>query len=148
MATNAEYQNRIDELFSGLSGNDLFPESGTITQSTDYVDNLLFPHVVSGQSLATPSPILDTLSVVPSTESGQSESGEQLYVPKVRTASNEICNKNLADLNNITKDKPYVCDICEKGFAKKGNLKNHKHTHTGDKRFICDTCGNRFTRSQ
>ncbi len=41
---------------------------------------------------------------------------------------------------------PYTCDICKKGFTRKGHMKRHKHIHTGKKPFACDLCNKTFTR--
>lgn len=33
--------------------------------------------------------------------------------------------------------KPYVCELCGKGFHQNGNYKNHKLTHSTEKRYKC-----------
>ncbi|VDK46507.1 unnamed protein product [Anisakis simplex] len=40
--------------------------------------------------------------------------------------------------------KPYVCELCGKGFHQNGNYKNHKLTHSGEKRFKCAVCNKAF----
>merc|ERR1712096_198559 len=41
---------------------------------------------------------------------------------------------------NVHKDdKPYKCDVCEKGFSGPASLKNHKLLHTGET-FKCEYC--------
>uniref|UniRef100_A0A182SHK5 Protein krueppel n=1 Tax=Anopheles maculatus TaxID=74869 RepID=A0A182SHK5_9DIPT len=42
--------------------------------------------------------------------------------------------------------KKFTCDICEKRFTTKGNLKAHVHLHNNIKPYRCEVCGDEFSR--
>jgi uncharacterized Zn-finger protein len=47
-------------------------------------------------------------------------------------------------LDSLTRCRPSVCPICDKGFITADKLKAHVRTHTGDRPFVCDFCNKSF----
>ncbi|KAL6257425.1 hypothetical protein P5V15_010997 [Pogonomyrmex californicus] len=42
-------------------------------------------------------------------------------------------------------ERSQVCQICGKGFFRKGDLRTHLNTHLGTNFYICETCGKKFS---
>ncbi|KAI8826943.1 uncharacterized protein EV422DRAFT_490651 [Fimicolochytrium jonesii] len=48
---------------------------------------------------------------------------------------------------NPTPEKPFVCEVCQRGFMRKHDLKRHATTHMETfTPFACDVCHTTFTR--
>ncbi|KAJ3171611.1 RNA binding protein, heterogenous nuclear RNP-K like protein [Geranomyces variabilis] len=65
-----------------------------------------------------------------------------------------VCGKLFKKLYNLKNhykmhavDKPYICDVCQRGFMRKHDLKRHATTHLQDFRpYECEDCHTPFTR--
>ena len=47
-------------------------------------------------------------------------------------------------LSHSTNNKPFICELCGKGFPLKIRLLKHLRIHSDEKPFSCDHCGKRF----
>ena len=67
-------------------------------------------------------------------------------------ASCRICGKKFRHLSYLryherlhdAGERPFVCDVCGKGFIASSNLTTHRRTHTGERPFACSVCHKRF----
>ena len=64
----------------------------------------------------------------------------------------EICQKKFTQKGNLkrhmlthTKLKAYKCDICRKNFSQKLHLVRHFRIHLGERPYGCAECGKWFT---
>ena len=84
-------------------------------------------------------------------EAGYEEGATQSFIAENETVTTETPeNDNEQDFPEYGGPKgegPYICDVCNKGFYDRANLRRHKRLHTGEKPYICPICNTRFSRS-
>jgi len=73
---------------------------------------------------------------------------------KVVNHTCDICNKGFYKssdyknhLNSHSGVKKYSCEECGKGFSHVSNLNRHKRIHTNEKPYVCQDCGKRFNQT-
>ncbi|XP_037945023.1 zinc finger protein 1-like [Teleopsis dalmanni] len=62
-----------------------------------------------------------------------------LLPPKPKRAKNESTHGHAGD-----PDLPFVCDQCDKAFAKQSSLARHKYEHSGQRPYQCADCPKAF----
>lgn len=84
--------------------------------------------------------------------SASGSAGEH-YASRDRPYVCHVCNKRFIQKAHLiihkrihTGEKPYACHICNKRFAQSSHLAVHKRVHTGEKPFFCNFCGMGFCR--
>lgn len=65
----------------------------------------------------------------------------------------DVCGHTSKDANDLKchklthqpeSEKRYKCDLCDKSYWTKGNLVEHKRTHTTERAFACKACAKAF----
>lgn len=59
----------------------------------------------------------------------------------------KINGEAVANNNEATSMRPYVCEVCCKAFSQYGYLVVHRRAHSGEKPYVCNICHKRFTQS-
>ncbi|MEQ2183808.1 hypothetical protein GOODEAATRI_001723, partial [Goodea atripinnis] len=79
---------------------------------------------------------------------GGSSSGEESrdrpYICSVCEKRFTNCSHLAAHIRTHTGERPYMCDICRKTFITTSALNRHQTIHTEGKRYICAYCGKSF----
>ncbi|KAM4736273.1 uncharacterized protein FYW61_006477 [Anableps anableps] len=72
------------------------------------------------------------------------ESRDRPYICSVCEKRFTNCSHLAAHIRTHTGERPYMCDICRKTFITTSALNRHQTIHTEGKRYICAYCGKSF----
>lgn len=55
-------------------------------------------------------------------------------------------SNNFSNFRSSSNVKGFKCQVCNRNFTQKGNLKTHLMTHSGERPYECRVCGKNFTQ--
>lgn len=85
----------------------------------------------------------DVIYAIASDQSGTSRGNNET----VGMDSKDSCKDEPAmNRKSTSRPKGFKCQICDRDFTQKGNLKTHLMTHSGERPYECHTCGKNFTQ--
>lgn len=112
------------------------------SSSTPYLAHSPPCHVVSTSDIGFMQPVHS--STRPSPEGSFAHTTTPSKKSRSRNKSKMSSNIVYTE-GNLGKEKTvHRCNICNRGFLNKSNIKVHLRTHTGEKPFRCDVCGKAF----
>ncbi|KAL6946948.1 hypothetical protein ACO0QE_001804 [Hanseniaspora vineae] len=91
-------------------------------------------------------PLSENNNLQPSDDTGvPSASKKQTASLEIAPETNELVPRNSRKVRT-DKPRPFICDICLRGFVRREHLKRHSLAHTQARKFDCVYCGRPFTR--
>lgn len=86
---------------------------------------------------------------------GTGEGGQNgvMYLPRERPYLCGVCHKSFARKDHLRKhqrthtgERPFQCGVCMKAFSRRDHLKKHQRTHSGEKPYECFVCSKAYSR--
>ncbi|KAJ8706553.1 hypothetical protein PYW07_012631 [Mythimna separata] len=97
------------------------------------------------RKLEDTSPAEGPMKIIRKTETSKSKSVAKIKEP-ITVMSQSSQSTNIIKHTQIhTDEKPFTCDICQRSFHAKCNLKTHFRIHSGAKPYKCDICQRSFS---
>ncbi|XP_028127878.1 ichor [Diabrotica virgifera virgifera] len=135
-------------------GNDMISTSSPPSNVVSTTDNLLvtvngrflpqYIHSLSEDHRIRSPDMLQNYPHTTTTSNAPKKSRSRAQKKQQQQASSSVFQTDQT-LGLLGKEKPvHRCNICNRGFLNKSNIKVHLRTHTGEKPFRCDTCAKAF----